>query len=138
MATPPSLKEVLSQQGLKKKDLESVCPRNVRNKVAVKLADWKMVGHCFNFSRSKLAAIDRESETEDQRRVALLDTWGEREGKGATYLKLAEVLHQRERGDLIEMLCDELRKSINPPGHALTTVTDAEGLFLLRMYKPVN
>ena len=109
MATALSLEEVLSQYGLKRKDLEAVCPRDVRNKVAVELIDWKMVGHCFDFSRAKLEAIDRENQTEDQRKVALLDAWGESEGKGATYFKLAEILHRRGRRDLVQMLCDELQ-----------------------------
>ena len=104
-----SLEEILSQYGLKRKDLEVVCPRDVRNKVAVELVDWKMVGHFFDFSRAKLEAINRENQTEDQRKVALLDAWGERDGREATYFKLAEVLHRRERGDLVQTLCDELR-----------------------------
>ena len=113
MATSPklSLEEVLSQHGLNRKDLELVCPRDVRNKVAVELVDWKMVGHCLNFSRAKLEAIDRENQTEDQRKVALLDAWGEREGKQSSYFKLAEALHQRGRSDLVQILCDELKST---------------------------
>ena len=87
-----------------------MCPRDIRNKVAVELVDWKMVGHCFDFSRAKLEAIDRENQTKDQRKVALLDFWGERDGKGATYFKLAEVLRKRGRGDLVELLCGGLTK----------------------------
>ena len=113
MATSPtlSLEEVLSKHGLKRQDLEAVCPRDIRNKVAVELVDWKMVGHCLNFSRAKLEAIDRENQTEDQRKVALLDAWGEREGKQSSYFKLAEVLHQRGRNDLLQILCDELKST---------------------------
>ena len=92
-----------------------MCPRDVRNKVVIELVDWKMVGNCFNFSRAKLEAIDRENQTEDQRKVALLDTWVEREGKGATYLKFAEVLYERGRTDLVQVLCNEL-KLIGTPG----------------------
>lgn len=106
----PSLEEVLSRYGFQKKDLDPMCPREVRDKIALKLEDWKMAGRCLKFGSEKLTAIDRENGTEDQRRVALLDDWAKREGKEATYLKLAEVLHQRERSDLIEMLCSELKK----------------------------
>ena len=115
-----SLEEVLSKYDLKRKDLEAVCPRDVRNKVAVELIDWKMIGYCFDFSRAKLEAIDRENQTEDQRKVALLDSWGERDGREATYFRLAEVLRERGRGDLIELLCGVLTKN-----RILTT--DAEG-----------
>lgn len=111
MTTSPDFEEILSRHGLKKEDLALVCPRNIRNKVAVELVDWKMVGHYFGLSRAKLEAIHYDNQTEDQRKVALLDAWGEREGEGATYLKLAEVLHMRGRNDLTEMLCDELLRN---------------------------
>ena len=94
-----------------------MCPQKVRDRITLKFEDWKMVGRCLKFPPEKLTAIDRENETEEQRRVALLDDWGRREGKGATYSKLAEVLHQRGRS---EMLCDELRKSIVPQEHAIS------------------
>ena len=122
----PSLEELLSHHGLQREDLESVCPQEVRDRIALKLEDWKMVGRCLKFLPEKLKAIDRENETEDQRRVALLDNWGKREGKGATYLKLAEVLHQRGRSDLVEMLCDELRKSIVPQQYAISTSMESK------------
>ena len=105
---PPNLDDLISRRGLTRDDLESVCPRDVRHNVAVKLVDWKMVGHCFGFPKEKLKSISRENDTEDLRKVALLDTWNEREGNRASYLKLADVLHQRERNDLVEFLCDRL------------------------------
>lgn len=122
----PSLEDLLSHYGLQRKALESMCPRDVRDRIALKLEDWKMVGRCLKFPPEKLAAIDRENETENQRRVALLDDWGKREGKGATYLKFAEVLHQRGRSDLVEMLCDELRKPIVPQEHAISTFMESK------------
>ena len=106
--SPPSLENIISRHGLTSDDLESVCPRDVRHNIAVKLVDWKMVGHSFSFPKEKIAAIERENDTEDLRKVALLDAWNEREGKGASYLKLAGVLHQRERNDLVELLCDRI------------------------------
>ena len=96
----------MSRHGLTKEDLLLACPRDVRDKIALKLADWKVAGRFFDLPREKLAAIELDNDTEEQRRVALLDAWGEREGKGAIYLKLAEVLHQRERIDLVELLFD--------------------------------
>ena len=117
----PSLDSLLSHHGLNRKDLERECPRDVRDRVAGKFVDWKMVGRCFGFTADKLAAIDRENETEDQRRVALLDAWSKREGKGASYLRLADVLHRRERGDLVGLLCEAIRVSRAAPVHAYTS-----------------
>ena len=108
----PSLEDLLSHYGLQRKDLDLICAREVRDGIALKLQDWKMVGRCLKFPPEKLTAIEVDNKTEEQRRVALLDDWGKREGKRATYLKLAEVLHQRRRSDLVEMLCDELKKLI--------------------------
>ena len=116
-ASCPSLEDLLSHYELQRKDLEAVCPQEVRDRIALKLEDWKMVGRFLKFPPEKLKAIDRENETEDQRRVALLDEWGKREGKGATYLKLAEVLHQRGRSDLVGILCNELKKLIVQQEH---------------------
>ena len=104
----PSLEEIISGHGLTRKDLESVCPRDVRHEVALKVEDWKMVGHLFNVPQEKLTAIDLENRTEDQRRVALLDTWSNIEGEGASYLKLAHVLNQRRRNDLVKFLCGRI------------------------------
>ena len=119
----PSLEELLSHYGFQKEVLDSVCPREVRDRIALKFEDWKMVGRCLKFPPEKLKAVDRENETEDQRRVALLDDWAKREGKGATYLKLAEVLHQRGRSDLIEMLCDQLKEIVVHQEHIMSKST---------------
>ena len=112
---PPSLEDIISRHGLRRKDLEFVCPRDVRTSVAVELVDWKMVGHCFSISRQKIAAIDLENNTEDQRKVAMLDAWSEKEGDGATFLKLADVLHQRKRNDLVDLLCKVIIKAKKEP-----------------------
>ena len=126
----PSLEDLLSHHGLKIKDLERPCPLHVRNKVAVKLVDWKMVGHCFNISKEKLAAIDHENDTEDQRKVALLDTWSEREGNAASYLKLADVLHQRERNDLVEFLFDKIKGIVSQVDITFQAPGHQRGLFV--------
>lgn len=126
----PSLRDLLSHGGLKTKDFEVVCPRSVRNRIAVKLDDWKLTGHFFDFPPEKITAIDRENDTEDQRKIALLDNWGNREGRNATYLKLAEVLHQRERNDLVDILCTEVVKEREtaPPVDSTTNSEAHTGL----------
>ena len=112
----PTLEDILSRHGLKEKDLERECPRDIRHRIAAKIIDWKMVGYFLEFPAEKLAAIDRENDTEDQRKVVLLDSWGKREGRKASFLKLATVLHRRERADLVELLCVNVRSFINHNG----------------------
>ena len=109
----PSLEEILSRQGLKLTDLDKEIPPGVRDEVAVKLDDWEMVGRWLEFTLEKLRDINRENASQELCRIALLDTWGKREGKGATYLKLAGVLHRRQRCDLVEFLCAKLKSTLS-------------------------
>ena len=108
----PSLDEILLRHGLKATDLDKQCPLKVRNDVAVRIADWEMVGHCFNFPPEKIRDIKSDNENQERCKVALLDTWSKREGKGATYLKLADVFHRRKRRDLVEFLCEMVKSSM--------------------------
>ena len=104
-----TLDDILIHCGLEKRDLIGECPREIRVKLAVKLIDWKVFGAFLGFPPEKLASIDAENRTEDQRKIALLDSWHERESEDATSLKLAEVLYERNRRDLVSYLCHELR-----------------------------
>ena len=97
------------RHGLKAEDLDKQCPLEVRNEVAVKIADWEMVGHCFNFPLEKIEDIKLDNESQERCKIALLDTWSEREGKEATCLKLADVLHRCKRQDLVEFLCEKIK-----------------------------
>jgi hypothetical protein len=101
----PSLNDILSQYALNETDLKMKCPQDVRNEIAIKLIDWKMIGYFLGFPAEKLTSIGRENETEDLCKVALLDSWSKREGEGASCLKLADALHRRQRRDLVEFLC---------------------------------
>lgn len=112
-----SLAEIVGHYGLEKRDLELECPREIRIKVAVKLIDWKVFGAFLGFPSEKLASIDAENRTEDQRKIALLDSWHERENEDATCLKLAEVLYDRNSRDLVSQLC-ELTKLHSVPSSA--------------------
>lgn len=116
-AESPTLAEILSLHGLDEGDLDRECLPQDRIEIAVKLEDWKMVGHFLDFQPAKLNDIHSENQTQDLRKVALLAAWGRREGKKATYLRLARVLHCRQRCDLVEFLCERLsaRKSTVEP-----------------------
>jgi hypothetical protein len=93
--------------------LDKECPARVRDEVAIRLGDWKMVGRYLEFTLEKLRDINRENDNQELCRIALLDTWGKREGKQATYLKLASVLHSRQRCDLVELLCDKFKSTLS-------------------------
>ena len=110
----PSLEEILSRHELKTTDLDRECPRDIRCDIAVELgADWEMIGCYLKFSSGELRDINRENNSQEMCRVSLLDTWGKREGKGATFMKLADALHRRKRRDLVEVLCAKLKSTLS-------------------------
>lgn len=95
--TTVTLGESLSRLGLAEKLLQEDCSKEIRLKIALRLEDWKMVGHFLDIPSEKLKAIERENDTEDQRKVAMLDTWSKREGRGANCWRLANALYQHGR-----------------------------------------
>ena len=101
----------MSRNDLKSTDLDKECPKRIRDEVAVKLGDWEVVGCYLEFTVDELKDINRENSTRGQEfcRIALLDAWHKREGEKATYLKLASVLHRRQRCDLVEFLCGKFK-----------------------------
>ena len=74
------------------------------------MVDWKLAGYYLGFSQLKLHTNQVENESEEQRRVALLETWAEVEEEKATYFKLAEALFEYGRQDLVEHLCKMIRR----------------------------
>ena len=131
MAEGPSLNDILSQYALKETDLTIKCPREVRNEIAVKFIDWKMIGYSLGFPAEKLTSIGRENETQDLCKVALLDSWSKREGEGASYLKLADALYRRQRRDLVEFLCKLLiadKSATAEKGNCQQTTSSSTGL----------
>ena len=95
-------------------DLDRECYREIRDAIADELgADWEMTGRCLEFTSDELRDINRENSSQSMCRVALLDAWSKREGKGATFLKLAGALQKRKRRDLIELLCTKLKSTLS-------------------------
>lgn len=132
----PSLEDILSKHDLRLSDMTSRCLYPVRLRVAALLVDWKLIGHHLGFSQLKLHAIqvDPDYDSEEQRRLALLEVWAEGEGKKATYLRLAEVLYRHGRRDLVEHLCKMIRRvlrsdiqSKTPPKTRRTCKCNATG-----------
>ena len=106
--------------GLKEKDLDIKCPREIINKLAGEiLGDWNAVGNELDVSKRRLKAIhhDHTLSGPEQKAFALLDAWTEEKGRaGATCLKLAEALHRRTMTDTIEILCEMVHQLKQPQG----------------------
>lgn len=70
----PSLEDILSKYELRLGDVTSRCSYPVRVRVAAQLVDWKLIGHYLGFSQLKLHTIQVDNESEEQRRMSLLET----------------------------------------------------------------
>ena len=123
--TGPTLEQILSRNGFKEEDLDRECPRDIRDDIAVELgADWEMIGHSLKLSSDELLDISRENSSQKKCRVSLLDAWHKREGRGATFLKLAQAFHRQKRRDLVDLLCTKLKSTLTlvPPSGNVTSL----------------
>ena len=66
----PSLNDILSQYDIAEEDLNKECSGDIRY-----IIDWQVTGYCLDIPKEKIAAIHVDKKTEEQRRIALLDTW---------------------------------------------------------------
>ena len=98
------LDAIIRHSGLQKQALLRECPREIRIRIALKLTGWKVLGHILGLSKETLASIEVDNQSEEERKIALLDSWHEKESANATILKLAEGLRDHSRGDLISYL----------------------------------
>ena len=116
--------EIVSQSGLANEKLQEECSREIGFKIAAKLKDWKMMGSCLSIPSDNLKAIERESDAEYQRGVTVLDIWRKREGRGASYWRLASALYHSGHRDLIKLLCTALLSSsrLESSSHSHTSV----------------
>jgi hypothetical protein len=105
--TRVTLEYIVRKDGLVTKErLQEICLRQVLLfNVANKLKGWKLMGQYLNIPREKLRIIECEHVTEHQCMIVVLNLWYKREGKSATYWRLAEAFHQQEDLDLIQSLC---------------------------------
>ena len=110
-----SLKEIFSKHDLELSDVTSKCAQSVRARIAAQLIDWKLIAHYLGLTQVKIHAIHVDNENEEQRRVAFLEEWAEKNGDGATYLKLAEAFYERGRPDLIDQLCKMIKRAMKRP-----------------------
>ena len=114
-AQGPTLEEILSQHNLQRVHLDKECSEDMRREVAIKMINWKMIGRHFGIPKEKIAAIRQDEECEEERRVALLETWSRKEGERATYWKLMDALYNNGRGDLVDYLCRRITAATSAP-----------------------
>ena len=81
----PTLNDILLHRNLEMVHLHKECPPDTRLMIAKEVSEWTLVGRYLGISKQDLTAIGRQYDTEAQRKVAMFDTWYEKEGRNATY-----------------------------------------------------
>lgn len=110
MASPRflTLEESLQKFNLTKEVVNHACNHDDLVKIALIIGDWRTVGGLLGYSQENLGDIDEQysTSTPKVKKIALLETWMNREGKNATYLKLLKVFHGLQRQDIIDSICN--------------------------------
>ena len=87
------------KHGLTKEKLQEECSQEIILKLAAELKNLDIVGQHLNIPHTK-----------DQGKVAMLDTWQKKEGRAASYMKLAYALYNSGNQDAVDLLLTERAK----------------------------
>ena len=106
MACKVDLCDVLTEYGLTRDELNTPCPADACNLIAMKLDRWELLASTLGLAEEDCTAIREDYKTNYalQRSVSL-NTWKKQVGSKATYLMLAEGLEKIKRFDLVGELC---------------------------------
>jgi hypothetical protein len=102
----PTLNDILFEHKLDRNQLHKECSPDILLTIAESISEWNLFGRYLGVPKHDLSAIGRQYDTLAQKKVATFNTWHEREGTKATYLRLADALYQCGRKDLIDLLCN--------------------------------
>lgn len=105
MMAKTSLKEVLQQFSLTQEELDKPCTFEQCSEIASKMVKWEPVAPFIGLDESDIVAIQRDNKDYDSQRSSALNTWREKYGSRATFLKLARAFEKKELFDHVEMVC---------------------------------
>ena len=91
------LQVILDENELKEDQLQIPCTDEHLKKLANKLKAWEPLALSLGLTKDEVLAIKG-----DQKSLAALRKWKEKDKKKATYLKLAQKLEETEQLDLVE------------------------------------
>ena len=72
--------------------MDKTCSKEHLLEASLLQFDWKIIGHRLLKDEQDITDIDREENTEQQKREKVLLKWKEQQGPDATYQKLCDVL----------------------------------------------
>ena len=113
MSDSVDLDRILERRGLARETLRRPIKMEHLSRMAVKIgSDWKSCAAFLGIPNTCVEDIEHEEKKVRNMRIKVFSVWHELCGEDATYLKLAEVLADLGRKDLIELLI-KLSLSIN-------------------------
>ena len=102
-----SAKDVANEVGLAADELSKPCNNSIIPSLADCFSQWRVIFGSL-LSDLDLCDVDRENTTEEEKRIAALRKWKARNGLGATYKILVDILLNKGERYQAENLCGRL------------------------------
>ena len=107
-----SAEEVATVVGLGADELSKPCNGSIIPSLADCFREWRVIFGSL-LSELDLDDIDRENTTEEEKRIAALRKWRDRNGSEATYKILVDTLLNRGERHQAESLCKTLADQLS-------------------------
>ena len=107
-----SAEEVANGVGLAADELSKPCDNGIIPSLADCFSQWRVIFGSL-LSELDLGDVDRENLTEEEKRIAALRKWRARNGRGATYKVIMDVLLNKGERYQAESLCKILLDHLN-------------------------
>ena len=107
MMAKVSAEEVANGVGLAAEELSKPCDSNIIPSLANCFSQWKVIFGSL-LSELDLGDVDKENTTEEEKRIAALRKWRDRNGREATYKVLVDALLNRGQRYQAENLCGKI------------------------------
>lgn len=90
--------------------------------IACELNDWKYLCNFMGISVADQTAIDRDQDTTDSKRMAVLELWQRRRGGAATFAELVRAAHQARDLALVEKVVQVAKHCLQPVAQSISFV----------------
>lgn len=80
-------------------------------KIAAQFETWRVTAPYLNIGRAEIKEIQRDNDTERERKVATLHKWVQKKGDEATYVNLILAFLNDDNFAMIDLVLDLLKES---------------------------
>lgn len=105
------IRDRLDKKELTIDDLHTLCTQDVLLKLSKLMDNWDTIGFYLTLTKPEIKAVRVDCESEEKRRIMMLNKWSEKQGNDATYFGLIEALEECGRMDIVDEALDCLKKS---------------------------